>query len=265
MFYDSFVYIQHVACGEMSTVVATEDSLLFWGSRPMLQSSISCPIHSSHSNNSSKDSTVVDPDTKKRSSSTSSSSSVFPPLTLGHRELKTSSSVPDAGLAALSDGEDTTATPFLLQCKSANDTNRASITNGSQYGDFLVSILESSDTKRHAPNSDTSANINDWKKVFLSSHEIQFCTENGVMLDVASSEISKLKVEGIACYGSNLLVLAEGQVAVVPTSMTDILDDPDTETTTLANDTVTGASSRTPFVMGRRLARQSMFRRIDSR
>lgn len=205
---------------------------------------------------------MIEPGTKKRSSSTSGSSSVSPPVPLTHREAKSTSSVPDDG--AQSDGDDGTATPFLLQCKSVNDTNRALITEGSQYGQLLINILESSDVKKQNSNIEPPANINDWKKVFLTSHEIQFCTENGVMLDVASSEVTKLKVEGIASYGSNLLVLAEGQVAITPTSTTNILDDPGTMTTTIANDTMAG-TSRTPFVMGRRLARQSVFRRKDSR
>lgn len=248
----------------MSTVVATEDSLLFWGSRPLLRSTISYPI-SNHSNYSSKDSSVIEPGTKKRSSSTSGSSVISHPPGSNRRELRTSSSVPEDGLATQSDIDDEMVTPFLSQCKSANDTNRTMISDGSNYGHFLSGILESTDAKKHAPNVEAPTNVNDWKKVFLSSHEIQFCTENGVMLDVAFSEITKLKVEGIACYGCNLLVLTEGQVAIAPSSMTNILDDPNTETTIMINDTVAGTSSRTPFVMGRRLARQSVFRRKDSR
>ena len=249
----------------MSTVVATEDNLLFWGSRPLLQSTISCPIGSNHSNNSSKNSSVIEPGTKKRSSSTSGSSIVSPTPASTPRNLKSSSSFPDNGLASQSDGDDVAATPFLLHCKLDNDNNRELITKGSQYGQFLISKLESTDAKKQVTNTEAPTNANDWKKAFLSSHEIQFSTENGVMLDVVSSEVSKLKVEGIACYGCNLLVLAEGQVAITPSSTTNILSDPGTEITDIANDTVAGTSSRTPFVMGRRLARQSVFRRIDSR
>ena len=247
----------------MSTVVATEDNLLFWGSRPLLQSTISCPISSNHSNNSSKDLSVVEPGTKKRSSSTSSSNIISPPPASTPRNLKSSSSFPDNGLTSQSN--DGGATPFLLHCKSDNDANRALITEGSQYGQFLISLLESTDAKKQTTTTEISSNASDWKKVFLSSHEIQFSTENGVMLDVASSEITKLKVEGIACYGCNLLILAEGQVAISPSSTTNILADPGTDITNIANDTVAGTSSRTPFVMGRRLARQSVFRKIDSR
>ena len=129
----------------------------------------------------------------------------------------------------------------------------------------MISLLESTDAKKQTTNTETSSNASDWKKVFLSSHEIQFSTENGVMLDVASSEITKLKVEGITCYGCNLLILAEGQVAISPSSTTNILADPGTDITNIANDTVAGMSSRTPFVMGHRLARQSVFHKIDSR
>ena len=249
----------------MSTVVATENNLLFWGSRPLLQSSISCPIGSNHSNSSSKDSSVVEPGRKKRSSSTSGSSIASPIPASTPRNLRSSSSFPDNGLASQSDGDNEAATPFLLHCKLDNNANRALITEGSQYGQLLISLLESTDAKKQATNTETPSNANDWKKVFLSSHEIQFSTENGVMLDVVSSEVSKLKVEGIACYGCNLLVLAEGQVAVTSSSATNILTDPGTEITNIINDTAAGTSSRTPFVMGRRLARQSVFRRIDSR
>lgn len=252
---------QHVACGEMSTVVATEDKLLFWGSRPLLQSTISCPVGSNHSNNNSKDSSMIEPGTRKHSNSMSGSSSISPLPTLTQREVRSTSSFPDDGLTLQCEGDNRMITPFLLQRKSINDTNRALITEGNQYGQFLISLLESSDVKKHNSNVEAQSNFNDWKKVFLTSHEIQFCNENGVMLDVASSEITKLKVEGIACYGCNLLVLTEGQVANTPTSTTNILDDPGTD---IANGVTAGTSSRTPFVMGRRLARQSMFRK-DSR
>jgi len=247
----------------MSTIVATEDSLLFWGSRPLLQSTISCPI-SNHSNNSSKNS-IIEPGTKKRSNSTNESSTISPWPVSSQRELKTSSSLPEDGLASQPKvDDDITVTSFLLQCKSVNDNNRSLISEGSQYGQFLTNILESIDAKKATPNMEMVTDVNDWKKVFLSSHEIQFCTENGVMLDTGASEIIKLKVEGIACYGCNLLVLTEGQVALTPTSTSNILAEPATEITAI-NDTMAAASSRTPFVMGRRLARQSVFRRIDSR
>lgn len=248
----------------MSTIVATEDSLLFWGSRPLLQSTISCPI-SNHNNNSSKNSSMIEPGTKKCSSSTNKSSIISPWPASSQRELKTSSS-PEDSLASQPnvDGDDNTVTPFLLQCKSVNDNNRSLITEGSQYGQFLINILESIDAKKVAPNMETLGDVNEWKKVFLSSHEIQFCTENGVMLDMGAFEIIKLKVEGITCYGCNLLVLTEGQVALTPTTTSNILADPGTEIMAI-KDTTVGASSRTPFVMGRRLARQSVFRRMDSR
>ena len=246
-------------------MVATENNLLFWGSRPLLHSTISCLITGNHSNNSSKDSSMIEPDTKKRSSSTSGSSIVSSPPASTQRNLKSSLSFPDNSLAPQSDSDDTATTPFLLQCKSINEANRTPISEGSQYGQLLSSVLESNDTKKHVANAEPTVSISDWKKVFLSSHKIEFCTKNGVMLDVASSEITKLKVEGIACYGCNLLVLTEGQVAASPTSMTSILDDPGTDITNIGNDTVTGISSRMTFEVGRRLARQSVFRRMDSR
>ena len=208
---------------------------------------------------------MMEPERKKRSSSTSGSSLVSSPPASTQRSLKSSSSFPDNSLAPQSDGDDTATTPFLLQCKSINETNRTPINEGSQYGQLLSSILESNDTKKHAANAEPSVSVSDWKKVFLSSHEIEFCTKNGVMLDVASSEITKLKVEGIACYGCNLLVLTEGQVAVSPTSMTSILDDPGTDITNIGNDIMTSTLSRTTFVMGRRLIRQSGLHRMDSR
>ena len=233
-------------------MVATEDSLLFWGSRPLLQSTISCPI-SNHSNHSSKNTELS---TRKHSTN----SSISPPPSSSRRELRNSSSVPDGVLLSPSDGDDGVVTPFLLQCKSVNDANRTMITDSSQYGQRLTNILEANDTKKHPSTMETSASINEWKKVLFSSHALQFCTVNGVALDPISSEITKLKVEGIACYGCNLLVLAEGQVAIAPTGTTNnILANPITETT------VAGTSSHTPFVMGRRLARESAFRRMDSR
>ena len=242
----------------MSTVVATEDSLLFWGSRPLLRSTISCPASGNHSNGSSKDSTVIEPGTKKRAGSTSGSSIVSPRPALIQREAKSTSSVPDD----LAEGDD--RTPPLLRWKSFNDANGTLIAEGSQYGQVLINQLESGDLKRQTSNMELPANVNEQRKVFLAAHALQFCTEDGVMLDTAAYNILKLKVEGIACYGCNLLVLAEGQVAITPTSTTDLLDDPGTETTILPNDITAGGTSRTPFVMGRRLARESVFRRIDN-
>ena len=245
--------LQHVACGEMSTVVATEDNLLFWGSRPLLRSTISCPTGGNHSNDNNKDSTTIEPGTKKRAGSTSGSSIASPRPALIQREAKSTSSVHDV----LAEGDD--GIPFLVY----NDANSMLITEGSQYGQVLINLLENGDLKRHTYNMESPANVNEQRKVFLTLQELQFCAENGVMLDTASFNIRKLKVEGIACYGCNLLVLAEGQVAVSPTSKTNILDDPGTETTITANDATAGGTSRTPFVMGRRLARESVFRRMD--
>ena len=247
-----YFILQHVACGEMSTVVATEDSLLFWGSRPLLRSTISCPASGNHSNDSSKDSTVIEPGTKKHAGSTSGSSIVSPRPALIQREAKSTSSVPDD----LAEGDD--GTPPLLRWKSINDANGTLIIEGSQYGQVLINQLE------QTSNMELPANVNEQRKVFLAAHALQFCTEDGVMLDTAAYNILKLKVEGIACYGCNLLVLAEGQVAITPTSTTNLLDDPGTETTILPNDITAGGTSRTPFVMGRRLARESVFRRIDN-
>ena len=74
----------------------------------------------------------------------------------------------------------------------------------------------------------------------------EFCTENGEIVDLAASGSTNVKVEGIVCYGCNLLVLAEGQVALTPGN--NITDDQNS-----LENTAVGTSSRTLFVMGRHM------------
>ena len=173
---------------------------------------------------------------------------------LSSRNLRNSTSLPDDSLA----GDNLGTTPFLLKCRSENDSNRSLVSEGSQYGHCLVETLEASDAKKVAPNTDANIENSEWKKVYLTSQKIDFCTENGELVDLAASDSSNMKVEGIACYGCNLLVLAEGQVALTPSNI--IIDDQNS-----LDNTAIGTSSRTPFVMGRRLARNSILRRMDSR
>ena len=175
------------------------------------------------------------------------------PLT-SSRNLRNSTSLPDDSLVGDSQG----TTPFLLKCRTVNDSNRTLVNEGSRYGHCLVETLEDNDAKKMTPNIDANIEINDWKKVHLTPQEIEFCTETGEVLDLAASDSSKMKVEGITSYGSNLFVLTERQVALAPTN--NIIDDQ-----TGLDNTAVGTSSRTPFVMGRRLARNSVLRRMDSR
>jgi len=170
------------------------------------------------------------------------------------RNLRNSTSLPDDSLV----GDTLGTTPFLLKCRSENDRNRTLVSEGSQYGHCLVETLEASDAKKVAPNTEANTENNEWKRVYLTSQEIEFCNENGELVDLTASDSNKLKVEGIACYGCNLLVLAEGQVALTPSD--NIIDNQNS-----LDNTAVGTSSRTPFVMGRRLARNSVLRRMDSR
>ena len=236
----------------MSTIVATEDNfLLFWGSRPLLQSSISNPTNVTDADPLDHPSATT---MRKRYSSVShtnrpSSSS---------RNLRNSTSLPDDNLV----GDTLGTTPFLLKCRSTNDSNRTLVSEGSCYSHCLVESLEATDAKKAAPlaapNIDMNTENAEWKKVYLTPQEIEFCTENGEIVGLAASDSSNMKVEGIACYGCNLLVLAEGQVALTPGN--NIIDDQNS-----LENTAVGTSSRTPFVMGRRIARNSILRRMDSR
>ncbi|XP_065886059.1 serine/threonine-protein kinase Nek8-like, partial [Dysidea avara] len=176
--------IMHVACGEVSTIVATEDNfLLFWGSRPLLQSSISNPTNVTDADPLDHPSATT---MRKRYSSVShtnrpSSSS---------RNLRNSTSLPDDNLV----GDTLGTTPFLLKCRSTNDSNRTLVSEGSCYSHCLVESLEATDAKKAAPlaapNIDMNTENAEWKKVYLTPQEIEFCTENGEIVGLAASDSS---------------------------------------------------------------------------
>ena len=67
-----------------------------------------------------------------------------------------------------------------------------------------------------------------------------------------------MKVGGIACYGCNLLVLMEEQMALTPGN--NIIDDQNS-----LESTVVSTSSQTPFVMGCQLVTNFVLCRMDSR
>ena len=67
-----------------------------------------------------------------------------------------------------------------------------------------------------APNTDTNTENKLSGRKFIFN--IDFCTENCEIVDIAALDSSNMKVEGIACYGCNLLVLMRRsrQVALTP-------------------------------------------------
>ena len=67
-----------------------------------------------------------------------------------------------------------------------------------------------------------------------------------------------MKVGGIACYGCNLLVLMEEQMALTPGN--NIIDDQNS-----LESTAVSTSSQTPFVMGCQLVTNFVLCRMDSR